>query len=75
MGERLIEDVPSPNVIESVDVQGHCEPIPGKAGCVRLDITSWDVAASNRQSLSGTDPVPSHRASREAAAGPRQRLS
>ena len=51
MGQRLVEDVSSPNVIESVDVQGHDKPIPGKAGCCRLDITSWGVAAGNYPSF------------------------
>src|SRR5438034_11589878 len=58
MGQRLIEDVPPPNVVESVDVQGHAKPIPGKAGCCPLDITSWGVAAGNYPSLSETETAP-----------------
>jgi hypothetical protein len=50
MGQRLIEGVPAPNVIEGLDAQGHDgEPMPKEAGFVRLDITPLGVGASYRR--------------------------
>ena len=50
MGQRLVKDVPSPNVIEGVYAQGHNEPVPERADRP-LDITSCAIAASNCPSL------------------------